>query len=238
MTAAEPRIEATADTVVAYLRVGRAERAASGLGLDDQRAVIADYADRKGLTVVGEYVDEDEDLTGLKLFRGSVGARTAFEAVARGDAGGLVVSRVDRLCRPIVDLLRLLGVSRAEGWSVHLVDLDLDTGTPAGRMAADIITRSVSSAQQRTSERTKVGLTAKKERGERVGAAPSLPVEVTRRILVERAGGRTLQAIADGLMSDGIPTARGGSKWFAATIKAILGSDNAADVRRQLDLDS
>jgi hypothetical protein len=33
--------------------------------------------------------------------------------------------------------------------------------------------------------------------------------------------------IADGLMADGIPTARGKSRWFPATIKAVTISDNA-----------
>ena len=41
------------------------------------------------------------------------------------------------------------------------------------------------------------------------GQRQALPLEVTRRILSERAEGRTFQAIADGLVADGIPTARG-----------------------------
>jgi hypothetical protein len=53
-------------------------------------------------------------------------------------------------------------------------------------------------------------------------------VEITRRILTERAAGRTFQAIADGLMADGIRTARGKVRWYPATIKAVVTSDNAA----------
>jgi len=57
---------------------------------------------------------------------------------------------------------------------------------------------------------------------------PALPMEITRRTLSERANGRTFQAIADRLMAEGIPTARGKTRWFPATIKAVLTSDNAA----------
>ena len=57
-----------------------------------------------------------------------------------------------------------------------------------------------------------------------------LPTEITRRIISERANGRTFQAIADGLMAEGIPTARGKTRWFPATIKAVLTSDNAAEL--------
>ena len=46
-------------------------------------------------------------------------------------------------------------------------------------------------------------------RGDRLGAKPAPPVEVTRRIIEERKDGRTFQAIADGLMSDGVLTFRG-----------------------------
>ena len=34
-------------------------------------------------------------------------------------------------------------------------------------------------------------------------------MQITRRIIIERREGRTFQAIAEGLMADGIPTARG-----------------------------
>ena len=62
------------------------------------------------------------------------------------------------------------------------------------------------------SQRARDALAAMRARGERLGAAPALPLEVTRRIIAERANGRTFQAIADGLMADGISTARSKSQ--------------------------
>jgi DNA invertase Pin-like site-specific DNA recombinase len=95
-------------------------------------------------------------------------------------------------------------------------------------MAANIIISGSQYERRLISQRTRDALAAKRARGERLGAAPALPVEVTRRIIAERANGRTFQAIADGLMEDGIPTARGKTRWFPATIKAVTKSDNAA----------
>ena len=71
-------------------------------------------------------------------------------------------------------------------------------------------------------------MAAKRARRERLGAEPALPLETTRRIITKRREGRTFQAIAEGLMADGIPTARGKNRWFPATIKAVTTSDNAA----------
>ena len=45
-------------------------------------------------------------------------------------------------------------------------------------------------------------------------------MDVTRRIISERANGRTFRTIADGSMADGISTARGKTQWFPATIRA------------------
>jgi hypothetical protein len=65
-------------------------------------------------------------------------------------------------------------------------------------------------------------------RGERLGAAPTLPVDVTRRIIKERKEGRRFQAIADGLMADRILTSRGKTNWYPATVGAVVNSNNAA----------
>ena len=78
------------------------------------------------------------------------------------------------------------------------------------------------------SQRTRDALAAKRAGGERLDAAPALPMQITRRIIAERGNGRTFQAIAEGLMADGVPTARGKPGWYAATINAVVTSDNAA----------
>jgi len=76
-------------------------------------------------------------------------------------------------------------------------------------MAVNIIISGSQYERRLISQRTRDALAAKRARGERLGAEPALPWEVTRRIIAERADGLTFQAIADGLMADGIPTARG-----------------------------
>ena len=53
-------------------------------------------------------------------------------------------------------------------------------------------------------------------------------MQITRRILTERRRGQTFQAIAERLMADAIPTARGNKCRYPATIKAVVTSDNAA----------
>jgi DNA invertase Pin-like site-specific DNA recombinase len=205
--------------------VSTSEQALSGLGLEAQRATVAAYAERKGLEITGEYCDEGISAKSLKE---RPAALAALEAVRAGSAAGMLVAKMDRLSRSVVDGAGLMERAAREGWTLHFADLDLDTSTPAGEMAANIINSGSQYERRLISQRTRDALAAKRARGERLGAAPALPLGVTRRILAERANGRTFQAIAAGLMADKIPTARGKTHWFPATIKAVTISDNAA----------
>jgi DNA invertase Pin-like site-specific DNA recombinase len=207
------------------LRVSTSEQALSGLGIDAQRVTVAAYAERKGLKIVGEYCDEGISAKSLK---GRPAALAALEAVRTGKAAGLLVAKMDRLSRSVVDGAGLMEQAGREGWALHFADLDIDTSTPAGEMAANIIISGSQYERRLISQRTRDALAAKRARGERLGAAPALPLEVTRRIIRERGEGRTFQAIADELMAEGIPTARGKHCWYPATIKAVVTSDNAA----------
>ena len=100
-------------------------------------------------------------------------------------------------------------------------------------MAANVIIISGSQYERRSiSQRTRDALAAKRARESDSAPPRALPLDITRRIIDERNNGNTFQAIADGLMADGVTTARGKTRWFPATIKAVYCSDNAAAIRR------
>jgi hypothetical protein len=56
----------------------------------------------------------------------------------------------------------------------------------------------------------------------RVGRPPTLPTKVVRRIQRERAAGKTLAAIAEGLNAAGVATAQGGQRWYPGTVRYTL----------------
>jgi hypothetical protein len=53
-------------------------------------------------------------------------------------------------------------------------------------------------------------------------AVSDLPL-LQRRIATMRASGMTLQAIADTLNAEGVPTLRGGAKWRPSSVQAATG---------------
>jgi DNA invertase Pin-like site-specific DNA recombinase len=60
--------------------------------------------------------------------------------------------------------------------------------------------------------------------GSHCGRPSVLPAPVVKAIKRQRSQGQTLQAIAEGLNAKAIPTAHGGSQWYASTIRAVLRS--------------
>jgi DNA invertase Pin-like site-specific DNA recombinase len=72
------------------------------------------------------------------------------------------------------------------------------------------------------SQRTKEALAIKKADGVRLGRPPTVPQVVVRRIRRERLRGASLQKIADGLNHGKVPTAQGGARRYAATVRHVL----------------
>src|SRR6476661_6719296 len=73
----------------------------------------------------------------------------------------------------VVDGAGLMGAARHEGWTLHFADLDIDTSTLAGELAANIIISGSQYERRLISQRTRDALAAKRARGERLGAAPA-----------------------------------------------------------------
>ncbi|CDQ43178.1 resolvase domain-containing protein [Mycolicibacterium neoaurum] len=213
------------DTVVVYLPVSTSEQAASGLGIEAQRATARAYAERKGLQVVEEFCDEG---ISAKNLSGRPGALAALDAVRSKRAAGLLVAKMDRLSRSVVDGAGLMELARREGWALYFADLDIDTSTPAGEMAATIIISGSQYERRLISQRTRDALAAKRARGEKLGAAPRLPPDVLDRILREREQGLSFRAIGHGLTEDRVPTSRGHHRWLPATVRAVTLSDHVA----------
>jgi DNA invertase Pin-like site-specific DNA recombinase len=76
--------------------------------------------------------------------------------------------------------------------------------------------------RRRIGQRTREALAAKKAAGVRLGRPPTLPQAVVRRIERQRARGDSLRKIADALNHSGVPTAQGGARWYAATVRHVL----------------
>jgi DNA invertase Pin-like site-specific DNA recombinase len=148
----------------------------------------------------------------------------ALDRIAAGDAEGLVVSEITRLVRSQVDLALLLRCFRKHDAALIALDLDLDTSTAEGRRIADVLIALGEWEQGRIATKTRTVLADAKANGRRIGRPSLSDRPQLRRYIAElRAGGMTLQAIADRLNDEGVPTLRGGAKWRPSSVQASAG---------------
>jgi DNA invertase Pin-like site-specific DNA recombinase len=148
----------------------------------------------------------------------------ALERIADGHACGLVVSDLQRLSRSIVDLGALMAWFRDANATLIALDLGIDTSTAEGDHVATTLIALSARAHERIADRTRNRLAKRRANGGSNGrpAVRDRP-ELMERIAAMRAGGLTLQAIADQLNAENVPTLRGGKKWRPSSIQASLG---------------
>jgi len=134
----------------------------------------------------------------------------------------MVVAKLDRLSRSLLDFASLMESARKEGWALVILDLGVDTTTPSGEMIANVMATFAQFERRLIGQRTKDALAVKKKAGVKLGRPVAVNDAVLKRIAKERRRGRSLWEIANGLNADEVSTAHGGEKWYASTVKAVL----------------
>lgn len=201
--------------IYAYLRVSTTEQADSGLGIAAQHSAIDREAESRGWRSVQYH--EDAGASGASLER--PGLTELLDVIDKGDV--LVVSKLDRLSRSVMDFASLLERAKDEGWSLVALDFGMDTTTPQGELVANIL-MSVAQWERRViGQRTKDGLAEAKRNGKRLGRPSRLP-EITRGMIQARHRARsTPQHIANYLNEQGIPTVSGG-RWSRTQVSRVI----------------
>lgn len=237
-TAAGPARAGSAAThtvmrVIAYVRVSTDEQAQSGLGLADQEKRIREMAASRGWKVVR--VERDEGASGKDLER--PGLRRALEAIAAKRADGLIVLKLDRLSRSVIDFGELLLWFKDVRATLVALDLGVDTSTAGGELVANVLMAVAAWERSVIGERTRAALAELRAQGKPVGrAAVADHPELTERIRRLHLDGLTYRQIAAQLEREGIPTVRGGTTWRPSAIQAALGYQRPAGRRKRVDL--
>lgn len=210
---------------VAYLRVSTDKQADAGVSLEAQQEKARAYAALYDLDLVELIVDAGESAKTLDR----PGLQKALGMLKTGKAAALLVVKLDRLTRSVVDLGKLIDTYFAPGKAALLsVSEQIDTRSAAGRLVLNILA-SVSQWERETiAERTRDAMRHKQSRGEYIGgAAPygfvlvdgelaedPFEQEVIRQARELRESGLSLAAVAKELDRRGIQSRN--TKPFAA----------------------
>lgn len=203
--------------VIGYCRVSTDRQGESGLGLDAQAAVIKAEAERRGWADVPLFVD----VASGKSTRRRAKLAAALTELSAGRARVLVVSKLDRLSRSLLDFAALMATAQREGWSIVALDIGVDTSTVNGELVANIIMALAQWERRIIGQRTRDALTEVRGRGAKLGRPTTVTRDAVAIIVAMRRGGSSLREVAAALNGAGVPTAQGGREWYASTVRAV-----------------
>jgi DNA invertase Pin-like site-specific DNA recombinase len=204
---------------IGYIRVSTDRQAASGLGLDAQRAAIERYAAQQGQTIVQTYVEAE---SGRLKDRPQL---TAALSACRRTKSTLLIAKLDRLARNVAFVAALMETG------VEFIAVDAPF---ANRLMIHVLSAVAEWEREQISERTKAALAAAKARGVRLGSygatlgamkrerANEVAATLAPYVRAARdAGCVSLRQIASYLATAGAPTPDRG-KWHASSVRNLL----------------
>src|SRR3954451_18619945 len=114
--------------VIGYVRVSTDEQSNSGAGLEAQRRAIVAECERRGWHLVE--VIEDAGFSAKDMRR--PGVQEALRVLKAGEASALVVAKLDRLSRSMLDFAAVITKAQKQHWALVALDVAVDSSTPAG----------------------------------------------------------------------------------------------------------
>jgi DNA invertase Pin-like site-specific DNA recombinase len=201
---------------IGYCRVSTAEQGDSRAGLEAQESVIWAEVKHRGWDLVGIYTD----VASGKSLRRRDQLAVVLAALRDHTADVLIVAKLDRLSRSILDFAGLMETAKSQGWSVVVLDLGVDMTSTNGELIANIMMALAQWERKLIGDRTKAGLKAIRARGTTLGRPSGIDEGTLRLIRMMRDSGHSWQGIANALVREKVPTAQGGT-WHGATVRKL-----------------
>ncbi len=133
----------------------------------DQKAGLA--AQLRDLEQAGCSKVFSEELSSVTAKRPQLEA--ALEWVRQNDV--LVVTRLDRLARSVADLVAITGTLRRKGVELRILSMNLDTGTPTGKLMVNLLGSIAEFERELMLERQREGIAKAKAEGKYPGRQPT-----------------------------------------------------------------
>lgn len=216
-------------SAIGYVRVSTEEQAKEGISIDAQSDKLRQYADLHDINLVDIIVDAGASAKSLKR----PGLDNALAMLQSGEADALLIYKLDRLTRSVVDLGRLIDEYFKRYELLSVMD-DLNTSSANGRLVLNVLTSIAQWERETICERTADSLQYMKEQrrvynhlplGYRDSNGMLQPIDDEQLTVAEifnmHGKGMSMHKIANSLNERGIVGKRGGA-FYASTIRAII----------------
>lgn len=220
--------------LIAYIRVSRVGGRAgeSFISPDVQRQKIAAYAKARGWRISTWY--EELDQPGSRYDRPKF--QQALERVEAGKADGIIVAKLDRFARSVVDAHTAIRRLQAADGQLVSVEDSFDTSTPMGKFAVTVILAMAELELDRIRANWGDAQARAVARGAHAAPAPlgyrkrrdgvlepdPVTAPVVRAMFKRRGKGQTLTALAEYLNASGVLPR--GRLWTSTPLAKLLAS--------------
>jgi site-specific DNA recombinase len=154
--------------VIGYARVSTTQQADEGSSIVAQRAQLEAYCSAFGYELVG--VESDAGFSAGNIER--LGLQTALARLQRNEADALLVVKLDRLTRNVVDLCTLVDEHFRGDKRLLSAHEHVDTSTASGRLVLNILTTVSQWEREAAAERTTAVMQHLKATGKFTGGFP------------------------------------------------------------------
>lgn len=223
------------DCTALYIRVSTQKQADEGFSLDAQKERLAAFCVAQGWQVSPDHIYVDAGISGKSTDRAAF--QRMMQAAGAGAVKRIVAMKLDRLARNVKDFLGIVEELRGVGCDLVLIKESFDTSTPQGKFALTMFAAMAELEAATITERVMTGKVQKAQEGGYNGArcplgykysAGAFTVDQDQAPIVQEVfqafvSGSGMLAIAERFNAGGVATARGG-KWYAATVRTILGN--------------
>jgi DNA invertase Pin-like site-specific DNA recombinase len=207
--------------VYGYASVSERQGSIINQELREQAEAIATECERLGLGLL-QVVSEREPAKGKGLTR--PGLEYALRRILAGDAEGLMVCDLSRLTRSSGQLGAILQWFVKHDLRLVAIAEEINTAEHSGQVTARTLIGFSNRERDRITARTRRGLEVARSSG-RPARRPAVTDDphLRERIQRMREGHMSLQAIADALNAEGVPTVRGGAEWRPSSLQSVTG---------------
>ncbi len=146
---------------VGYVRVSSERQARHGKSMEAQKKMIAQYCGWSNLHLIG--CVEEPGISAGKKINQRPGLMHVLDMVDDGDVEAVVVMKLDRMFRSVVDAAEVLDRLREKNVGFHSVVEHFDTSTPWGEASMQLVTVFAQMERKMGGERTKAVLHATKK---------------------------------------------------------------------------
>lgn len=217
-----------------YTRVSTREQAQEGYSIAAQLNSLKSFCESQSWDIVGIYTDDGISAKDTK--------RTQLQRMISDLKGGkidvVLVYRLDRLTRSVLDLYALLELFEEHNCGFKSATEVYDTTTAMGRLFITIVAALAQWERENLGERIAVGMLEKARQGEFPGGVPPFGFDLKdSKLTVNKEEAKTVKLIFDKYLSgysmtrltkylneNNVTTRRGGV-WHRSTIQNILRSE-------------